>query len=186
MPIQPVKIPQNVYIEDRIVGFLTLRQIIIVAVGGGFSYVLWSMLAKTYGGLSIPLTVMVWIPGALSAVFAFVRINDISMMRICFLMLERFNKPPRRMWSPRRGLTINIRTAEPETPQRATIAPHVTKDEEISRVSTLLDSRKEMDEIEMPAAVNRSRVAVDPLEPENAVDTIMKNAASPSGRTAHA
>ena len=40
MPIEPVKIPQNVYIEDRIVGPLTLRQTLIMAIGGGFSYAL--------------------------------------------------------------------------------------------------------------------------------------------------
>lgn len=110
MPIEPIKIPQNVYIEDRIVGPLTLRQVLICAVGGGFSYALFASISKTYGTIGIPLQLLVWLPAALSAMFAFVRINDLSMMRLCLLMLERINKPSTRTWTPRRGIIINVRT----------------------------------------------------------------------------
>jgi hypothetical protein len=90
MPIDPVKIPQNVYIEDRIVGPLTLRQILIVGAGCGFSYAMWSMMTNAQGGsIGIPLTVMVWIPGALSVLFAFFKINDLSLFRLCLLTFER-------------------------------------------------------------------------------------------------
>ena len=110
MPIEPIKIPQNVYIEDRIVGPLTLKQVIIVTIGGGFSYALWAMLSKTYGAISIPIQVMVWLPALLSAVFAFVKINDLTMLRLCLLFIERINKPAVRTWTPRRGIVINVRT----------------------------------------------------------------------------
>jgi hypothetical protein len=110
MPIDPIKIPQNVHIEDRIVGPLTLKQIIIVAIGCGFSYALYTMLLRTMGEVPLPLTVMVWVPGALSGIFAFLRINDLSLFRICLLMVERINKPSVRTWSPRRGIVVNIRT----------------------------------------------------------------------------
>lgn len=116
MPIQPIKIPQNVYIEDRIVGPLTLKQILIVGVGVGFSYALYGMLTKAYGALPLPITIVVWIPAGIAAMFAFIRINDISMFRLLLLSIERLNKPSTRVWSPRRGITINIRTfATPET-----------------------------------------------------------------------
>ena len=111
MPIDLVKIPQNVYIEDRIVGPLSLRQIIIIMLGGGFSYILYSLIAKTYGSVSLPVTALVSIPGLLAAAFAFVRINDISLFRIMLLMIEQMNKPSIRTWSPRRGIIINIRTS---------------------------------------------------------------------------
>src|SRR3989338_8849472 len=100
MSIDPVKIPQNVYIEDRIVGPLTLKQIIIITLGAGFSYAMYSSLIKSFGSLSIPTTVIVWSPAFIAAAFALIRINDLSLMRICFLMLERFNKPSVRTWAP--------------------------------------------------------------------------------------
>lgn len=115
MPIQAIKIPQNVYIEDRIVGPLTLKQILIVGVGVGFSYALYGMLTKAYGALPLPITIVVWIPAGIAALFAFIRINDISMFRLMLLSIERLNKPSTRVWTPRRGITINIRTfATPE------------------------------------------------------------------------
>lgn len=111
MSIDAVKIPQNVYIEDRIVGPLTLRQVIICALGGGFSYALWAMISKASGGtVGLPIQIMVWLPAVVSAAFAFVRINDLSMMRLCLLLLEQMSKPKVRTWTPRRGIIINVRT----------------------------------------------------------------------------
>lgn len=110
MPIDPIKIPQNVYIEDRIVGPLTLKQVIICAIGGGFSYAMFASISRTYGEIALPLQILVWVPAAISAIFAFVRINDLSMMRICLLLLEKMNKPSTRTWTPRRGIIINVRT----------------------------------------------------------------------------
>ena len=118
MPIDPVKIPQNVYIEDRIVGPLTLRQTLIMAGGGGVSYTLYAMLNKTLGHLSLVGTVFVWIPAALAAIFALVRINDLSLLRICLLFIEKMQKPTVRTWVPRRGIVINIHTASAAVKQQ--------------------------------------------------------------------
>ncbi|TSC57622.1 MAG: Uncharacterized protein Greene041619_1050 [Candidatus Peregrinibacteria bacterium Greene0416_19] len=109
MPLEPVKIPQNVYIEDRIIGPLTLRQILLLALGGGFSYALYSLLLKTYGQLSLTVTVMAWVPAVVAAAFALVKINDLSLFRICLLVVEKMHKPSRRTFGPRRGVEINIR-----------------------------------------------------------------------------
>lgn len=141
MPIQPIKIPQNVYIEDRIIGPLTLRQIIVVCIGCGFSYALWASISKSYGYVGIPLTVMVWIPGALSALFAFVRVNDLSLLRICLLLLERFNKPSIRTWEPRRGISINIRTfSAPGRDARQRDAPVTEAPQKLEELSSMLDA----------------------------------------------
>ena len=110
MAIEPIKIPQNVQIEDRIVGPLTLRQIIILGIGCGFSYAVWASVSKAYGSVGIPLTALLWTPGLISAVFAFVKVNDLSMFRLCLLILEKMNKPNVRMWTPREGFSIHIRT----------------------------------------------------------------------------
>ncbi len=143
MPIDPVKIPQNVYIEDRIVGPLTLRQIIIIAVGGGFSYALYASLAKSYGGPpNIVVTVLVWLPALISAIVALVKINDLSIARICFLMLERVNKPAQRMYGPRRGLAIHIRTSAAISKQGSDQTPNpelATTQKKIEELSSVLD-----------------------------------------------
>jgi len=143
MPIEAVKIPQNVYIEDRIVGPLTLRQVIISAVGCGFSYALYSMMAKAYGGTTLPITIMVWIPGALSILFAFIKFNDLTLFQMVLLTLERMNKAPVRVWTPRKGISITIRTApkpedeKPAVRQAAAIVER--KEARIAELSAILD-----------------------------------------------
>jgi hypothetical protein len=109
MPIEAVKIPQNVYIEDRIIGPLTLRQIILMAVGGGISYVIYASLVKLYGTVDIVTTVIVWLPAVIFAAFALIKINDLSLARIVLLTVERMSKAPVRTWTPRQGISINIR-----------------------------------------------------------------------------
>jgi hypothetical protein len=111
MSLEPIKIPQNVYIEDRIVGPITLKQIIMLGIGGGISYSIWGIVAQAKGGSApLPVTIICSIPFIISAAFAFVKVNDLSLMRIGFLMLERLNKPAVRTFSPRRGFSIHIRT----------------------------------------------------------------------------
>lgn len=183
MPIEPVKIPQNVYIEDRIVGPLTLRQTLIMAGGGGFSYALWAILNKAYGGLPIVITVLVWLPALLAAIFALVKINDLSLVRICFLLLERVNKPSVRTWAPRRGISINIRSSllpmkeeEEQTRKKREAALNAAErtHEKIEQLSSLLDAGMAVDEetpseqpSESPDAtahrfpVDKSKIAVD-------------------------
>ncbi len=196
MPIEPIKIPQNVYIEDRIVGPLTLRQTIICAIGGGFSYALFASISKTYGSIALPLQILVWVPAAISFIFAFVRINDLSMMRLCLLFLERLNKSPTRVWTPRRGIIINVRTFHTvaENTNRSKMSEFIEKKtEKIDEISTMLDQQvvkekapelSEMDDEpvdDITAAeqnpniirtpVNPTRITASPVT-ENAVDTV--------------
>lgn len=101
-----VKIPQNVRVEDKLIGPLSLRQIIIIAVGGGTSYVLFAGISKTYGSVPIFAHVFIWIPLALCAAIALVKINDIPLTRYAFLVFELMVKPRKRVWQPRRGLDV--------------------------------------------------------------------------------
>ncbi|MBI3619410.1 PrgI family protein [Candidatus Peregrinibacteria bacterium] len=143
MSIEPVKIPQNVHIEDRIIGPLSLRQIMIIAIGGGFSYALYSSLIKAYGQIGIPITVIVWIPAAIATAFALVKINDLSLMRICFLTMERMSKAPVRTWAPRTGISINIRiTGRDDKNAKRRPAPPSENPEErkIRELSSLVDT----------------------------------------------
>lgn len=151
MPVEPIKIPQNVYIEDRIVGPLTLKQVIIVALGGGFSYAMFAMVSKTYGTLALPIEIIVWIPGILSVIFAFVKVNDLSMLRLCMLFLERMNKPSIRTWTPRRGIIINIRTfhtAKADAQGEKTTVIKERSQQKIDELSTILDRPVKQEEVQ--------------------------------------
>ena len=90
------KIPQNVEIEDSIIGPITMRQLIIIAVGGGTAYVFYIVLAPTY-------YIETWGPpvfffSILTVCVAFVSIKGIRFVRWIFLMIEAFMMPRQRMW----------------------------------------------------------------------------------------
>lgn len=143
MPIEARKIPQNVYIEDRIIGPLTLRQIIIMALGGGFSYAIYASSVKAFGGIGIVATVIIWTPAVLCAAFALVKINDLSLMRMLLLTIERLLKAPIRTWAPRTGISINIKVlAESEKEKRRTpsTVPEHEAQQKIEELSSMIDS----------------------------------------------
>jgi uncharacterized protein with PQ loop repeat len=119
MALEPLKIPQNIYIEDRIIGPITLRQIIVSGIGGGISYVIWGMFSAANGGATpLPLTILSAIPFVISLAIAFVKINDLSLIHIGLLILEGMNKPKVRTFSPRKGISIHIRTFTEAPKQR--------------------------------------------------------------------
>lgn len=136
MPIEPVKIPQNVYVEDRIIGPVTLRQLIILLGTAGFSYAIWTGVKNQLGASSLPITIVCWIPFLFGLVFSFVRIQGISLVRFLLLMAEKVEKPSIRLWSPRRGISINFQyfsaNEEKKKQQQSVVQPHRERLEELS------------------------------------------------------
>lgn len=172
MPIEPVKIPQNVYIEDRIVGPLTLRQIIISMLGIGFSYAIWASIAKVQGTVPLPLTIIVWIPGALAVIFSFVKINDLSLAHLLLLLLERMNKPQTRVYGPRRGLAVSSRSFNvPTANSKKVLAQKPQAEGEIGKLSAFLDHEgvrpASHDEQETPDALPLEETPIEPTQGSN-------------------
>ncbi len=108
--LEPVKVPQNVYVEDRIIGPVTLRHLIILGIGAGISYAIYALLTQGGANPGVPLTILAWSPTLVAAAFAFVKINDISLTRMILLMIEGSGKPSVRAWAPHAGFSINIVT----------------------------------------------------------------------------
>ncbi len=90
------KIPQNVEVEDKIVGPLTMKQLVICGVGGGTAYVLFLMLSRTY-------FIEIWLPpvGLVSIItlaVAFLEIRGIRFTKWILLMIEAMMNPNKRVW----------------------------------------------------------------------------------------
>ena len=100
------KIPQNVGIEDKIVGPLTLRQLIILAVSGGISYVLFAILSKFYE-LNILEYIIIALPALLGVAFALVKINNVTLLKFVLMFSEFSIKPKKRVWD-HRGIAPTI------------------------------------------------------------------------------
>ncbi|QQR55161.1 PrgI family protein [Candidatus Peregrinibacteria bacterium] len=88
------KIPQNVQIEDKIVGPLTLRQLIYAGIGGGLTYALYSYFgSRYYMGLWVILPLSTAILTLLSIFF---HPNGITFGKWCMLTVEYFLMPNKR------------------------------------------------------------------------------------------
>lgn len=111
MPIEAVKIPQNVYVEDRIIGPITLKHLLIVGIGAGISYAIFASAQKA-GVTNVVVLGACWTPALIAAAFAFFKINDLSLFNIILLSIEGFNKPSQRYWSPYPGISINLITTQ--------------------------------------------------------------------------
>lgn len=95
------KVPQDVLRADKIVGFLTLRQLIICILGGSIAYSLYVVLIKQYG-------VEIWFLPVLlvsltTAAFAFVRFNDLVFEKFFLLCIEYKFLPRIRTWQKMKG-----------------------------------------------------------------------------------
>ncbi len=134
MTLEAVKIPQNVYIEDRIIGPVTLRQLIICGIGCGISYSIFSMATKG-GSVGIPMTIVLWIPAMISAAFAFVKVNDLTLFNIILLMIEHANKPNLRYWNAHPGISVNFVSGQQQEANEANkkLAENAVKLTELTR-----------------------------------------------------
>jgi hypothetical protein len=140
MAFQPIKIPQNVYVEDRVIGPITLRQIFMLLGGGGVSYVLWSVI-KTAGYINIIAGSIALIPTIIMVLFAFVKISEISLFRFCILLIEQSQKPSIRYWQPRTGIQIHFQQAT-DAEEEASRTPVPQKQiSEVDALSSVLDSQ---------------------------------------------
>lgn len=95
------KVPQNVQMEDKIVGPLTLKQMIILGAGGGVAYMIYLSLGRSYYW-------EVWIaPVAVVALitilFAFARFYNLSFARFILLYIQHLLIPRQRIWVKKSG-----------------------------------------------------------------------------------
>jgi hypothetical protein len=92
------KVPQNIDLEDKIVGPFTMKQFIYLLVAGGIAYGWWNFLSQRYVGF-MPAFLLVAAPvGLLGVALALVKVND-RPFEIFLLNLFRFIfMPKRRVW----------------------------------------------------------------------------------------
>lgn len=132
------KVPQNVQIEDKILPFMTLRQLIICGIGGGFAYMLYIGLQHQNPEIWIPPVAVV---SLLTVAIAFLKIQDILFVPFVLLALERYLNEQKRIWIKSAGdiFIPEIPVAKKES-KKNTNTPR-TKISELEKLSQIADSR---------------------------------------------
>lgn len=140
------KVPQDVLRPDKIVGFLTLRQLIIVAIGGGTCYALYIILSKQY-------FVEIWLPpvvfiSLITVAFAFVKFHDIVFEKLIFIFIQYKFLPRKRTWQKTRGDTfLSVLSPVPGTQQKKGTKTQVLTEEErrkkLEEITKIVDKHGE-------------------------------------------
>jgi len=144
--MEQFKIPVDVQIEDKIVGPLTLRHLIIVSVGGGIAYMLYILLSPRYFW-------PIWLPPTLfmtglTIAFAFIKIHDMTFFQFILATIQ-FNLVPRkRIWKKGDGdayiSVINPpKLKEKNKKTRKTEDKSLTKDKRIEEILKIVESPQE-------------------------------------------
>ena len=141
--MKPAKVPNDVQREDQILPFVTAKQLVMLLIGFGISYGLFTTLSKTNDLDEFTLT-LVWTPCAISVLFAYFKIKGLTMLQFIFLILEQIIRNPRhRFWvqnagSPLVSMTTSVTMPKEEKkPEDAPIK--VVKRQSIEDIASLID-----------------------------------------------
>lgn len=90
------KIPQNIDIEEKILPFLTLKQLFILLGGGAIAYLIYIASVGRYDP-SIYLIPVVLV-SVVTVLIAFFKMENITFIKLVLLMMESVINPRTRVW----------------------------------------------------------------------------------------
>lgn len=139
------KVPQDVQREDRIVGPLTLKQLIICAIGGVIDYAVYVSLGKAYIWVT-------WLPpvaiiALVTVAFAFIRPLDLSFTKWVLCWIEFAMIPRQRMWIQSAAEVVVPQTkpvgqSKIEKKAEAKAEAAIDKHKKLEEISKMLDTQK--------------------------------------------
>ena len=133
------KVPQNVQREDTIIGPVTLKQLVILAIGGMIAYFTYLGLAKTYYW-------QVWFPPvgiitALTLAFAFLKIHSLRFHQFLMNFIEFHLLPKQRIWIQGTATPIILpeeKKEEKEEPKKEQV--NQKKPKSLEELTNILDT----------------------------------------------
>lgn len=130
------QVPQNITMEDKIIGPLTAIQFGIVIVGGGIAFIVFTSTAlpspfNTIGGLFFAL---------LTVVMAIGKFNDQPMYRFFRFIIAFILAPKTRVWRKVGAESRLVKETQVEDSKRRTSSKRVTR-QDLANLSKIIDSR---------------------------------------------
>lgn len=137
------KIPQNVQMEDKIVGPLTLKHMIVLGSGGGLAYMLYIILSRAYYW-------EIWAPPVgiiviLTVIIAFVKVYNLSFAKFILLFIEYNLLPRKRKWVKASG-DIFLRKPLQIDSKKKKKSKYVKSEETLESINKLDEISKKLDE----------------------------------------
>jgi hypothetical protein len=133
------KVPQNVQLEDKILPFVTLRQLIVCMVGGGFTYLIYLALETQSPPIWVP---PVFVLGGLTLAIAFLKIRDIPFVQFMLLVIERYLNETKRVWIKSAGDQIPTTPTKNKKVEPPKNSKTKTSSDDIDKISKMVDQNK--------------------------------------------
>lgn len=143
--MEQFKIPVDVQVEDKIVGPLTLRHLIIIGTGGGIAYFIYVTLQpKYFWEIWVPPVVII---SLLTLAFAFLKIHHMTFFQFIIAWIQYNLLPKKRIWKQNSGTTYISIINPPQlkkTPKTKVKSPtnNISKQERIQKLTNILDQQK--------------------------------------------
>ncbi len=137
------KVPQDVQREDTILWFLTMRQMIIMMIGGGISYGLFYQMSKVFE-LNLLEIALICIPAGIAAMFAFVKIKGMGLITFIFMNVEFLFRARKRFWSQEGNILISMTTSisQKEKKKKQHTQTKEISNDKIKNLAAVLDGEK--------------------------------------------
>jgi hypothetical protein len=143
MPDQ-YKIPQNIDVEDKILGPFTLKQFLYMMVGGVTIYVLFNIFAKTdfilFLVISIPIAII-------TLLLVFVKVNERPFLDFFFYYIAYLQDPKEKKWNKStriKEFNVTAKISDDERQKQGEMANLARKGiarSQLSQMAIILDSK---------------------------------------------
>lgn len=128
------KVPQNIDMQDRIVGPLTMIQFIEAVVGGGLAYSVFSTIPGFFGTLF----------GILIALFTlavvFLKINERSFTQFLLSLVQFLMNPKKRSWHKDPNDNLEVKIIKSEKKKESSAGSKIVSRKQIQDVAHKIDS----------------------------------------------
>ena len=136
------KVPQDVQREDRIVGPLTLRQLVICGIGFTIAYAIYTVIGRDYQTITALIPVVIL--GLITVTFAFIKPLNLVFEKYILYWIESLILPKKRYWLKGMGDPSRMQYIPRATTKAQTIGKTVEKDKKaksISELTQILDKK---------------------------------------------
>ena len=142
-PNMQFKVPQDVQREDRIVGPLTFRQLVICGIGFSIAYAIYTVIGREYEVITALIPVI--IIALITVVFAFIRPLDLVFERYILYWLESLILPRKRYWlkgtgDPSRMIYLSSAPSKKKETPKA-IEKEEKKKKSLAELTQILDKK---------------------------------------------
>lgn len=129
------KVPQNIEMQDRILGPLTMIQLVYAVVGGGLAYSILITLPRPFSFvLAAPIAMF-------TIAVIFVKVNERPFLNFFFAILQFMSSPKQRVWHHGSYDNLKVVIYKTQKAERKIETKQISK-EKIHQVATKLDNYK--------------------------------------------